>query len=84
MEPTDTPAFSPFPYYFRSEEVPSEKKGQKNMFGEKGWLDRTDKSPDKGKKGPAKKMGFIDGIKKMAKDVVRSSLRFRFFLADLL
>lgn len=44
------------------------------MIGEKGWLERTDETPDKTKKGAAKKMGILDGIKKMAKDMVRESL----------
>lgn len=72
VEMTDTPAFSPFPYYFRGEDFPSEKRGQKTMIGEKGWLERTDQSPDKVKKGAVKKIGFLDGIKKIAKDMVRA------------
>lgn len=40
------------------------------MIGEKGWLERTETSPDKAKKGNTKKMGILDGIKKIAKDMV--------------
>lgn len=47
------------------------KKGEKTMIGDNGWLERTDKVPDKTKKTPQKKVGIIEGIKKIAKDMVR-------------
>lgn len=72
LENADTPAFSPFPYYFRAEDFPEKKWAHKTMIGEKGWLERTEKSPDKTKRSTAKKMGIIDGIKKIAKDMVRA------------
>lgn len=67
---TEAPLFSPFPFYFRGKDFPSEKRGQKTMIGEKGWLERTDMSTDKVDKGNAKRMGILDGIKKIAKDLV--------------
>ena len=69
LEINDTPAFSPFPYYFRGEDFPSQRMGQKTLIGEGGWLERTDEGPDKSIKG-AKKGGFINGIKRLAKDIV--------------
>ena len=73
MEMTNTPAFSPFPYYFRGEDFPSQKMGQKTLIGEGGWLERTNESPDKFKKGAEKKGGFINGIKRLAKDIVSNT-----------
>ena len=73
LEMTNTPAFSPFPYYFRGEDFPSQKMGQKTLIGEGGWLERTNESPDKFKKGAEKKGGFINGIKRLAKDIVSNT-----------
>jgi hypothetical protein len=67
---TEAPLFSPFPFYFRGKDFPSEKRGQKTMIGEKGWLERTDMSTGQVNKGNAKKMGILDGIKKIAKEMV--------------
>ena len=66
-----TPIFSPLRFYFRGSDFPSEKMGGKTMIGEKGWLERTDPEPEKAKKGNAKRFGILDGIKKIAKDMVR-------------
>jgi hypothetical protein len=65
----DSPLFSPFPFYFRGQDFPAEKRGEKILIGEKGWLERTDKL-DKEAKSSSKKLGILDGIKKIARDVV--------------
>ncbi|KAK5988709.1 hypothetical protein PT974_10197 [Cladobotryum mycophilum] len=65
---TDTPMFSPLPLYFRGQDFPTVKKGEKTMIGQNGWLERT-RSPDKQKQTPQKKPGILDSIKKMAKDM---------------
>lgn len=44
-------------------------KGRKVMIGSNGWLERTGKTPDK-KPSPLKKGGFLDALKRMAKEVV--------------
>ncbi|KAF7540226.1 hypothetical protein G7Z17_g12251 [Cylindrodendrum hubeiense] len=63
------PLFSPLQFYFRGPDFPMAKKGEKTMIGDNGWLERTDKVPDKTKKTPQKKVGIIEGIKKIAKDM---------------
>ncbi|KAH6997022.1 hypothetical protein EDB80DRAFT_814029 [Ilyonectria destructans] len=63
------PLFSPLQFYFRGQDFPMAKKGEKTMIGDNGWLERTDKVPDKTKKTPQKKVGIIEGIKKIAKDM---------------
>ncbi|KAI9898135.1 hypothetical protein N3K66_006495 [Trichothecium roseum] len=68
--PLPSALWSPFPFYFRGESFPSERKGQKDMFGQHGWLERTDADTGKGKKiGAGKKLGLIESIKKIAKDM---------------
>lgn len=66
-----TPPFSPLKLYFRGSDFPSEKMGEKTMIGDNGWLERTDQVPDKTKKTPQKRGGILEGIKKIAKDMVR-------------
>ena len=69
--PLPSALWSPFPFYFRGDDFPSEKKGGKTMFGHDGWLERTEQGADKGKKGsPHKKAGLIESIKKIAKEMV--------------
>lgn len=65
-----TPLFSPLQLYFRGPDFPSVKKGEKTMIGDNGWLERTDKGVDAAKKAPQKKVGILDSIKKIAKDMV--------------
>ena len=82
--PPSTP-FSPFPYYFRGEGQVT-KVGEKKLIGENGWLERTN-PPDEGKdkkKSPQKKTGFLDSIKRIAKDMVssNSSIGGGFFPVD--
>ncbi|EGR46110.1 uncharacterized protein TRIREDRAFT_110534 [Trichoderma reesei QM6a] len=67
--------FSPLALYFRGDEFPTEKKGEKTMIGENGWLECTDQSdPNKNKQTPQKKTGILDGIRKIAKDMSRRTL----------
>ncbi|KAF4342430.1 hypothetical protein FBEOM_3623 [Fusarium beomiforme] len=65
----DTPIFSPLQFYFRGTDYPSSKKGEKTMIGDNGWLERTDGSADQSSRGPQKKNGILDNIKKLAKDM---------------
>lgn len=63
--------FSPLALYFRGEEFPTEKKGEKTMIGQKGWLECTEQTDyDKNKQTPQKKTRILDGIRKIAKDMV--------------
>ncbi|KAI5457246.1 hypothetical protein BGZ63DRAFT_427967 [Mariannaea sp. PMI_226] len=63
------PQFSPLQLYFRGSGFPSDKKGEKILIGDNGWLERTEETPDKVKKTTPKKAGIIEGIKKIAKDM---------------
>jgi hypothetical protein len=67
----NAPPFSPLQMYFRGSDFPSVKRGEKIMIGDNGWLERTDQVPEKSKKTPQRKGGIIEGIKKIAKDMVR-------------
>lgn len=70
MPPQDTPLFSPLQFYFRGPDYPTVKKGEKTMIGDNGWLERTEKLQEATKKAAPKKIGIIDSIKKIAKDMV--------------
>ncbi|EFY99248.1 hypothetical protein X797_002410 [Metarhizium robertsii] len=68
IEPS--PQFSPLPLYFRGQNFPSTRKGEKTMIGQNGWLECTGKADDDEKKPQVKKLGFfLNSIKKIAKDV---------------
>lgn len=71
--------YSPLMTYFAFEGLPVQKK---TMIGDQGWLDRpgvnqVNHTPDQSKKGfSPQKLGLLDSIKKMAKDMVcRPTLR---------
>ncbi|KAL7928706.1 hypothetical protein V8C35DRAFT_226250 [Trichoderma chlorosporum] len=62
--------FSPLTLYFRGNGLPAEKKGEKTMIGQNGWLECTEQTEfDKNKQTPQKKTGILDGIRKIAKDM---------------
>ncbi|KAG8673452.1 hypothetical protein FPOAC2_06896 [Fusarium poae] len=66
----NTPLFSPLQFYFRGADYPSTKKGEKEMIGDNGWLERTDRGVvEHVNKTPQKKTRILDSIKKMARDV---------------
>ncbi|KAH0495548.1 hypothetical protein TgHK011_009090 [Trichoderma gracile] len=66
--------FSPLALYFRGDDFPVEKKGEKTMIGQNGWLECTEQSdPNKNKQTPQRKTGILDGIRKIAKDMSRRS-----------
>ncbi|GKU01098.1 hypothetical protein FLAG1_02028 [Fusarium langsethiae] len=68
--PQNTPLFSPLQFYFRGTDYPSAKKGEKEMIGDNGWLERTDRGVvEHVAKTPQKKTRILDSIKKMARDV---------------
>lgn len=69
----ESPLFSPLALYFRDQNIPHIKKGEKTLIGQNGWLERTGGSPEK--KTPQKKGGIIDSIKKIAKDMVNTTSR---------
>lgn len=66
-----TDLFSPLALYFRGDDFPIEKKGEKTMIGQHGWLESTEQTLyDKNKQSPQKKTRILDGIRKIAKDMV--------------
>ncbi|KND92759.1 hypothetical protein TOPH_02598 [Tolypocladium ophioglossoides CBS 100239] len=69
VQSADSPPFSPLALYFRGNDFPSVKKGEKTMIGHNGWLERTGKALEKAKKAPQKKAGLLESIKKIAKDM---------------
>ncbi|KAI9155316.1 hypothetical protein HJFPF1_07898 [Paramyrothecium foliicola] len=71
----ESPLFSPLPLYFRGQDFPSLKKGEKTLIGQNGWLERTGNPATKEKKSPQKKGGIIDSIKKIAKDMTEIPAR---------
>ncbi|TWU75604.1 hypothetical protein ED733_006754 [Metarhizium rileyi] len=76
--PEPSPQFSPLPLYFRGQNFPTTKKGEKTMIGQNGWLECTGKVYDDDKKPQAKRLGFLlNNIKKIAKDVLIISLDAR-------
>ncbi|KAK0390080.1 hypothetical protein NLU13_3653 [Sarocladium strictum] len=65
----ESPLFSPLASYFRGPDFPSEKKGGKIMIGDNGWLERTQSVNDQTKRSPSKRIGILEGIKKIARDM---------------
>ncbi|KAL6852236.1 hypothetical protein J3F83DRAFT_563971 [Trichoderma novae-zelandiae] len=65
--------FSPLALYFRGDDFPTEKKGEKTMIGHNGWLECTEQTDaNKTKQTPQRKTGgILDGIRKIAKDMSR-------------
>ncbi|ODA77485.1 hypothetical protein RJ55_07114 [Drechmeria coniospora] len=62
--------FSPLALYFRGRDFPTSKRGEKVMIGRNGWLERTERSPERGLQTTRKKRaGIIESIKKIAKDM---------------
>ncbi|KAH8175287.1 hypothetical protein LIA77_03705 [Sarocladium implicatum] len=64
----ESPLFSPLACYFRGPDFPAEKMGGKTMIGDNGWLERTEMH-DRTKRSPSKRIGIIEGIKRIAKDM---------------
>ncbi|PHH65397.1 hypothetical protein CDD81_2501 [Ophiocordyceps australis] len=71
QKPLESPLFSPLALYFRGQDFPSVKKGEKTLIGDNGWLERPDKVATNGrdKKSPQKRSGIIESIKKLAREV---------------
>ena len=68
-----SPLFSPLALYFRGQDLSTVKKVEKVLIGDNGWLERTgqqDEQTEMDKKTPQKRAGFLDSIKKIAKDMV--------------
>lgn len=64
-----SPEFSPLPLYFRGHGFPTTKTGEKTMIGRNGWLECTGQAISDDKR--TKKVGFLESIKKIAREVVR-------------
>ncbi|KAM4066955.1 hypothetical protein HRG_000965 [Hirsutella rhossiliensis] len=66
---TESPLFSPLALYFRGQDFPSTKKGEKTLIGQNGWLERTGFASGRDQKVRQKKTGILESIKKIAKDM---------------
>ncbi|EHK18657.1 uncharacterized protein TRIVIDRAFT_44349 [Trichoderma virens Gv29-8] len=70
--------FSPLALYFRGDDFPTEKKGEKTMIGQHGWLECTEQTDyDKNKQTPQKKTRILDGFRKIAKEMLHQSRRIQ-------
>ncbi|KAK2038542.1 hypothetical protein LZ31DRAFT_478610 [Colletotrichum somersetense] len=68
--------YSPLRPYFAYKELPVQKIAGKTLIGEQGWLERPNQSPDRKKKdGSPKKPGLLDSLKKIAREMGKSSGR---------
>ncbi|KAK1998874.1 hypothetical protein LX36DRAFT_718159 [Colletotrichum falcatum] len=68
--------YSPLRPYFAYKELPVQKIAGKTLIGEQGWLERPNQSPDRKKKdGSPKKPGLLDSLKKVAREMGKSSGR---------
>ncbi|KAF4120973.1 hypothetical protein GMORB2_2459 [Geosmithia morbida] len=65
----DSHPFSPFPFYFRAEGMPDQKRRDKALIGEKGWLMRTDEEQQPPIRTEAKMTGILRVIRKLARDM---------------
>ena len=68
MTPPRVALYSPLTPFFAYKGAPVNKKGSKTMFGQNGWLEKTGQPPEK-KKNP-QKHSMLEGLKRMAKDLV--------------
>jgi hypothetical protein len=66
--------YSPLAPYFAHKNFPIAKRGGKVMIGDNGWLERTPAGLGKKQKASPKKSGFIDSIKKKAREMVGQTL----------
>lgn len=60
--------YSPLTPFFAHKGAPVDKKGSKTMFGQNGWLEKTERNPKK--KRDTQRKGIFEGLKRMAKDLV--------------
>lgn len=68
--PVESPMFSPLAFYFRGQDLPVERRGEKKLFGDNGWLEKTGEMVERETKTPQKKGKLFDSIKKIARDMV--------------
>jgi hypothetical protein len=66
-------SYSPLTPFFSTKDMPASKTATKTMIGDNGWLERTVTGAEE-KSTPAKKVGFLGNLKKMAKEMVRGCL----------
>jgi hypothetical protein len=69
-QPNKHHVFSPLALYFHDHGYPAERKGKKTMIGQNGWLEITERSGGYNKQTSPKKTSILDGIRKIAKDMV--------------
>ncbi|KAK1597783.1 uncharacterized protein LY79DRAFT_507228 [Colletotrichum navitas] len=68
--------YSPLRPYFAYKELPVQKIAGKTLIGEQGWLERPNQSLDRKKKDSSpKKPGLLDSLKKIAREMGKSSGR---------
>jgi hypothetical protein len=61
--------YSPLTPFFANDGMPPDKKGSKAMFGQNGWLERTEQPF--GTEKIRRKKSMFNGLKKIARDLVR-------------
>lgn len=67
----EQPLFSPLALYFRCEDLPAKKKGEKTMIGHNGWLECTEQyGCGQNTQTSHKRPSILNSIRKIAKDVV--------------
>jgi hypothetical protein len=74
-EKMETSEYTPLTPYFSTHDMPASKKASKTLIGDKGWLERTGATPEKKVLSP-KKVGFVESLKKKAREFVVSSFLF--------
>lgn len=73
--PSPERKYSPLTPFFADKSFPVPRKGKKTLIGDNGWLERTVASPEKKGKESPKKQGLFDSLKKIAKEMVRFSIK---------
>ncbi|KAK1719907.1 hypothetical protein BDP67DRAFT_540979 [Colletotrichum lupini] len=70
--------YSPLQPYFAYKELPVQRIAGKTLIGEQGWLERPDNTPDRRRKdGSPKKPGLLDYLKKIAKEMSKTTRKPR-------
>lgn len=67
MEPHKVTLYSPLTPFFADQSHPASKKGEKVMFGQNGWLERTGETPEK--KKDVQKKSIFEIMKKIEKEM---------------
>ncbi|KEZ43755.1 hypothetical protein SAPIO_CDS3896 [Scedosporium apiospermum] len=70
MESHKVTLYSPLTPFFADQSHPTSKKGEKVMFGQNGWLERTGETPEK--KRDVQKRSIFEIVKKIAKEMLNN------------